>query len=372
MSTYGVDIEVFPNFHSMVAINLQTKERHIFVLHPDSGIDDRIKYLAFLKQEQVWITFNGIHYDYPVVHRILTNKSYISSKPLTEVVKKIYQWSCDTIAGNNVVWESEALIRQHDLFKIYHFDNKARSASLKHLEFYMRWHDLRDMPLDPSKPVPKDKVNDIIQYNINDVEATLEFYKLAEKENRIQLRRDVYNSYGLDVTNKSDVSIGSELLLKFLSEDMNISKQDLKQMRTIRRKIPLKDCIPQGLRFHHSEFQKVYDFLNSQVIKNTKNVFDNLTFVLNEVEYKYGTGGLHACAPSGIYKSDETYVIKDVDVSSYYPNIAVNYNYRPAHLGETFSSRYKWMYEERQKIPKSDPRNGVFKLSLNGSINTKR
>lgn len=366
---YGVDIEVFPNFHSFTAISLDHKSEHVFVLHPDSNRDDRIKYIQFLRQQQTWITFNGMKYDYPVVHQILNNVNFFLSAPLDKVVAMIYNWSTQIINDKLMVYESEHMIHQFDLFKIWHFDNKAKSASLKHIEFFLRWKDLRDMPNDPTEPIGNDQslIADILAYNRNDVLATIEFWFETVKEGRIELRTQMLNKYGINANNTNDVSIGSELLAHFLSQDMNVSVRELKKLRTKHRQVPLSSCMP-VVTFRTREFSNVYNVLRCASVRNTKLKFKKLTAVFRGVKYKYGMGGLHAATKPGIYTSNDDYSILDIDVQSYYPNMAINYNYKPAHLGDSFARIYKWMFEERSRIPKSDPINKALKLSLNGSF----
>jgi hypothetical protein len=56
------------------------------------------------------------------------------------------------------------------------------------------------------------------------------------------------------------------------------------------------------------------------------------------------------------------------DVISYYPNLAIRNGWSPAHLpSEQFCKLYEWFFEERKKIPKSDPRNYVYKIILNST-----
>ena len=51
--------------------------------------------------------------------------------------------------------------------------------------------------------------------------------------------------------------------------------------------------------------------------------------------------------------------------ASYYPNLAIVNNFRPEHLGETFSKVYKNMYEKRKTFPKGSVENLSYKLLLN-------
>ena len=66
------------------------------------------------------------------------------------------------------------------------------------------------------------------------------------------------------------------------------------------------------------------------------------------IEYDFGEGGIHASWENKIFESDDNYVIKDIDVTSFYPNLAIVNNFSPEHLGGAFSKIYKNIFEQRQ------------------------
>ena len=59
-------------------------------------------------------------------------------------------------------------------------------------------------------------------------------------------------------------------------------------------------------------------------------------------------------------------MIRDADVSSMYPNIAISNNIYPLHLTKQFCVIYKDVYEQRKGFAKGSAENGVMKLALNG------
>jgi hypothetical protein len=54
----------------------------------------------------------------------------------------------------------------------------------------------------------------------------------------------------------------------------------------------------------------------------------------------YGTGGLHSCIKSGVYQSDDYWMILDEDVGSLYPSLAIQLGLYPEHFGTQFSKIY--------------------------------
>ena len=55
----------------------------------------------------------------------------------------------------------------------------------------------------------------------------------------------------------------------------------------------------------------------------------------------FGLGGIHGSVESMVVESDDTHVIVDLDVSSYYPNLAIANGFFPYHLGKEFCHIYK-------------------------------
>lgn len=96
------------------------------------------------------------------------------------------------------------------------------------------------------------------------------------------------------------------------------------------------------------------------------NVAETLNVVINGFRYDYGTGGIHG-AKQGTIHSTEDRKLKTLDVASYYPNLAIENEVYPAHLGKTFCKVYKNLYEMRKASPKGSATNAALKLALNGT-----
>ena len=138
-------------------------------------------------------------------------------------------------------------------------------------------------------------------------------------------------------------------------------------MRTYRSSIKLKDCILPYIQFESKEFNNLLRYYKNKTIKETKNAIEE-SVIYKGFKYDFGLGGLHGCIKSGRYSSDEDYLIHDIDVSSFYPNIAILNKFKPQHLGDAFTTIYNRIYQERKSAPKGSAKNGGLKLALNGSF----
>lgn len=363
MNTYIYDIETYKYLFCVVFKNIETNE--IITYEISSRKNEINELLRFLKTKvKKLIGFNNLNFDYPVLHWLMYNyKKFITTLDLTIA---IYNKSQEIInAEYSAIYKSKVIIPQVDLFKIHHFDNKARSTSLKALEIAMKLDDVRDLPYEIDIKLSNLQIEEIIDYCINDVEATYKFFTKSEKE--IKLREELSKEYNIDLINCSDAKMGEEILLHFLAKDMKISKRELRKKRTYRDILKFKDYIIPYIKYDTSGFSELLKRLKEVETITTKDAFKDHVIYKN-IKFHYGQGGIHGCISPGIYKPKDDELIIDLDVASFYPNLAIVNNFRPEHLGESFGIIYESIFIERKKYPKSDSRNYGLKIGLNGAF----
>lgn len=232
----------------------------------------------------------------------------------------------------------------------------------------MDWHTIQDMPLDHTHIVTTlDEIDEIIIYCINDVKSTKHIMSLCRSQ--IDLRSTLSGEYNIDLLSASEAKISKEIFGLLLSQKMKISKKELKQMRTYRKEIAVKDIILPYISFTTAPFQATLERFKKVLINplETKNAFKYVTRYRGS-QIEYGLGGIHGATETGIYESTDDMVIVSSDVSSYYPNLAIKNRWSPAHIpNHIFCDLYEWFYTERKKIPKKDPKNYVYKIVLNST-----
>lgn len=108
------------------------------------------------------------------------------------------------------------------------------------------------------------------------------------------------------------------------------------------------------------------NWLKDQSITETKGVFTDLTATINGFTFVFGLGGIHGSVESKTIESDSEYIVVDLDVTSYYPNLAITNGFFPAHLGQEFVTIYKHLFEQRKQYPKKSAESAMLKLALNG------
>jgi len=341
------DIETLASCFTYTDYNIDTGEVSQFVLHKDRF--ELLGLIQHLRRCKGLIGYNNINFDYPVIHFIIKNYNkwfgLVHDNKITyqEIILEIYNKAQETIAISNKggfpsIKPKEVLIHQLDLFRVWHYNNKNRMTSLKSLEISMNYPNVMDMPIShKSLDITLDDIPSILEYNLNDVMATYEFYKKSAE--KIALRKQIQAKYNISCINFSDSKIGESLMLKLYSEEVGKSQWDIKDLRTERDSINVSDILFDYIKFNSKEFNDLLSFFKSIVIRDTKGAFAK-SAIYKGFKYDYGTGGIHGCIDSGIYESDDDFIIIDADVASLYPNIAIKNRLYIEHLGETLVDIY--------------------------------
>lgn len=372
------DIECYPNFYSYVGISKDGGSNPTVFEISDrkNELEEYIKHLETLKG---MIGFNNISYDYPMLHYILVNKKKLISLTANEVNELLYEESQRII---NAEWSSVAewnvLIPQLDLFLIKHYNNSARSTSLKWLEFTLRWKKLQDLPFKFNEPIDSKDIDIILEYNLNDVLATQHFM-VTECLNDIEFRKSMNNKLNHNVMNYSDVKIG-EYINQITYEKLSGRQyRDFKKLRTYRKYFKMSDIIPSIVIFKTKPLQTFLDKLKKIQFQEDDDIDEILSF--GDTTIKFAKGGLHSEDIPRIIKCKKDYYLVEKDIGSMYPWTIISDEIYPQHLGPEWNKGIKQSYEYRLNILKPqlkklkykspeynviDAEQGAYKLSLNG------
>ena len=369
-----MDFETLCSCFIAVFEDVKSDHQEIFVCHESrNDIEDLLLFLKRNVLNEEWhVSFNGLSFDSQITEHIIRNEDQLLIQDGETIAKYLYTKAQNVIQRQNAGEFSEFSsrdmhIRQVDVFKLNHWDNPAKRSSLKWIQYTMDWKNIIDMPIHHTSKITAEQIPEIINYCINDVKSTKAIMFLSKGQ--IELRRALTEEYNIDLFSASEPRISKELFLHFLSRQTGIGKYQLRQMRTRRNQILVKDIILPYISFETATFQKLLQKFN-EVIINTGETKGGFKY---SVQYKgvktdYGLGGIHGARESKIYRADDDMVIMTSDVVSFYPNLAIRNGWSPAHLPkEDFCNLYEWFFEERKKIPKSDPKNYVYKIILNST-----
>ena len=378
------DIETMQECFIVVCMQPEKTPRSFVVSKWQNQLDAFVKYTDTHK-EAYWVGYNNLRFDGQVVEWILRNYEQWHDCTGLEICAKIAQKAQDVIHDANFdvfaeYREYELTLKQLDLFKIHHYDNKNRRVSLKRLEFEMDLENIEEMPIHYAKTgLTKDEVFLSLQYCFNDVDATYEFYKITlgdtdhplyKGNNQIQLRKDIEEEFGIPCLNYSDSKIGDEIIKKYYCEEKGIDIRELPRKGYFRKSINLKNCIAHYVEFETEQLQKFLETIKKLKLGLQDDFKEHIHFYDNV--YSFMKGGLHTENKPEVFEEDEEYEIIDWDVASYYPAIIINSEKYPAHLGKEFLRGYKQMFEKRLELKpqaKNDRRIkgivGALKLAVN-------
>jgi hypothetical protein len=374
---YVYDLEIYPNVFTASFQCIETGDRWYYeISERRNDLSALTTFLFALRDSRAtMVGYNNFAFDWPICNFIL--ERYVPWLNLTDaaVTAFIYEFMQSIFAASKeqkfdmILWRP--IIRQIDLYKIHHFDNFARATSLKMLEFNMRSTNIKDLPYPPGTPLTVDQIPVLASYNMHDVAETVKFYHESLKY--IKFRESLTGKYDKDFTNFSDVKIGKELFIMHLEKanpnacfykDANGDRQP---HQTLRPTINLADVVFPYVKFNHPEFQRIHNYFLSQTITQTKGTFEGLECTVNGFKYVFGLGGIHGSVNNKAVHACDKYEILDIDVTGFYPSVAIVNRVFPAHLGETYCDISKSIFDERATYPKTAPESQALKLALNAT-----
>lgn len=341
-----MDYETLSNCFVACFEHYKEDTTHTFVVHDlRNDFEELVAFLSRNASEgELHVSYNGINFDSQITQFILVHFNRMRNLGGCEIASLIYRKAQETIERqNNGEWpefpENKLFIGQIDVYRIHHWDGAQRRSALKWIQFAMDWHNIQEMPIHHTTQLKTmEEINTTISYCQNDVKSTKNILHLSKIQ--INMRKSIASKYQIPCYSYSNTKIGSELLLKLYCEKTKKDKWKVKKSRTMRNQIAFKDIIFPYITFESPDFKGLLQKIKDKVISGTRGGF-GYTHRFRGYEFEYKLGGLHQCIAPGIYESNDEYTIKDLDVASLYPSIAVVNKMYPAHLGPEFFDVYK-------------------------------
>jgi len=147
------DIEILKGAFTYTGYDISTGTIKQFVIHKDKN--ELSEMMAHLRSLRWQVGFNNVNFDYPIMHHMIRNYYSLRRLEPQSVIDILYEKAQSIINtqsnGKHKVFHAindrYCYIKQLDLFKIWHYDNKAKATSLKALEIGMNYPDVIDMPI---------------------------------------------------------------------------------------------------------------------------------------------------------------------------------------------------------------------------------
>lgn len=359
-----LDIEVYKNYFLALFMNEAGQVKRFEIVDDDASGLHPDKVLKLLTSTEVEIvTFNGNHYDIPILTYALVNQD-------AEMIK----WASDQIIEKGVrPW---AFYRNEGLKepKVNHIDLKEVAPGMSGLKIYggrlgTKW--LKELPVDPSESLDHDQIQLLRKYCRNDTLLTQELFNSLSGE--LELRRSMSEEYGVDLRSKSDAQIAEAVLkTEFLRLTGEMPSKATEARRTF------KYVPPAYIKFFTPDLQEALQVIcDARMIVNEDTghvkmpkAVDSLRIEIGGSRYKVGIGGLHSQESEIAHRSDENTLLLDRDVASYYPTMMLNMNMQPGGFGKHFNPVYKRILDARLVAKRGGDmvKSDSLKIVLNGTF----
>lgn len=365
------DIEIFPNVFHCTCKDTETNKLYFFEISNRKNQLTELVDFFFFKNigDKMFCGYNNKHYDDVIINYLIDFYYKMDSLSYLKICNSLFNLSSTIVTSEEgdtskfKRWKYAKYFYSMDLLTML-FSSKLR-VGLKEMQVTMHYKNVEEYSGDFSQFLPDSEIDNMIEYNINDVESTTEL--LNRLKDDVQLRLFIEKEYGIDALSMDSVKFGETLLLKKYCEETRLSEQYVKTLRSPMDYIPLKDVILPFISYKNPKLQDVLKDMKSQIVYSKERKGYEKKFVLSNVRYSVGVGGIHSLHTPQIFVPNDNEYIGHSDVASMYPSFIIKYKWIPRHLGKEFWQVYSQIYKERIEAKHSGQKlkNLALKLTLN-------
>jgi hypothetical protein len=356
-----IDTEIYSDYFLVSALNIETgKITHIEAF--DGQPIDKARLHKLMKR--VTMSFNGNHFDLPLLAAALNNYSVAQIKKLADTI----------IKSNESIWR---VLKAYELRVPDSWDHidlievAPGQSSLKIYGGRLNAPKMQDLPIEPDASISPEQRQIVREYCENDLHTTHLLYKSLKAQ--IDLRADMGAQYGMDFRSLSDAQIAEKLITHELKKltGKDYRKPEIKDGYTFRYRDP------KIIKFQSPYLTGVFKRIMAENWQLGPNGSVQMPMWLKEsriqigqAEYQMGIGGLHSCEQRQCVKADGGMVLADYDVASYYPSIIMQQQLAPGAFGKPFLTLYQSLINRRLAAKRSGDKvtADTLKITLNGSF----
>lgn len=371
---YVYDVEIFPNCFHCCCKDTETGRLYKFeISERRNQLVDLVDFFCYTFKKEDYSKFfcgyNNHHYDDVIINYIIDYKDKLSSLPYYKICQSLFNLSQTIVEdedGNREKikrWKYAHYFESMDLLTMQ-FSQKLR-VGLKTMQVTMHYKNVQEYEGDFDRSLPSGEIDKMIDYNINDVESTTELLNRLAPD--IELRLFIEKEHGIDCLSMDSVKMAETFLLQEYSKRTGIPKNVIKEMRSPMDYIPLKDVILPFIKYKNPKLQDVLEDMKKQVVYSKERKGYEKKFVLSNVVYSVGVGGIHSIHTPQIFLPRNDEFIGHADVTSMYPSLLIKYQWGPRHLGKTFCDIFVDLYKERVEAKRTGQKikNLFLKIVLN-------
>lgn len=364
------DIEIFPNVFHCCCKDTEEDKTYLFEISDRKNqLEQLVDFFFYQNTNKIFCGYNNHHYDDVIINYIIDYYSKMSNLYYDKICSSLFNLSNIIVNSEDgdtskfKRWKYAKYFESFDLLTML-FSSKLR-VGLKEMQLTMHYPNVQEYDGDFNSFLPNDSIDEMIKYNINDVESTAELLNRLQKQ--IELRLFIEEEYGINALSMDSVKFGETMLLKKYCQATKQAESYVKELRSPMDYIPLKDVILPFIQYKNPELQDVLKDMKSQIVYSKERKGYEKEFVLSNVRYSIGVGGIHTIHTPEVFTPTENEYVGHSDVASMYPSFIVQYKWIPRHLGETFWELYSHIYYERLEAKHSGQKlkSEALKLTLN-------
>lgn len=362
------DVEVFPNVFHCCCKDTESDEIYKFEISERKNQLTELVYF-FSDKSRMFCGYNNKHYDDVIINYLIDYCNKLNRLPYQRICQSVFNLSTTIVESEEGSidrfkrWKYMNYFYSMDLLTMQ-FSQKLR-VGLKTMQVTMHYKNVQEYDGDFNQYLPKDSIDDMIAYNINDVESTTEL--LNRLKDQVELRLFIEKEHGIDCLSMDSVKMAETFLLEKYSEKSGIPKNVIKEMRSPMDYIPLKDVILPFIRYKNPKLQSILEDMKKQVVYSKERKGYEKKFVLSNVVYSIGVGGIHTIHTPKIFLPNDDEYIGHSDVASMYPSLLIEYGWGPRHLGKLFCDLFAGLKDERLEAKHTGQmvKNMFLKIVLN-------
>lgn len=358
----ALDVECYRNYFLVMFKGAVNGVTRAFEMYPGHELDAR-RVMHILHNNETF-GFNSLTYDIPMITLACAGADNVELKLASDYL---------ILNDEATPWNFERRYRVK-LPSINHFDLKEPAPgvmiSLKLYGGRMHSQTLQDLPIEPDATISEDDRLVLREYCGNDLSTTIELHdKLLPQ---IELRERMGEQYDMDLRSKSDAQIAEAVIRSEVEGVLGVRLRRPDQVTSRFKYHP-----PTWLEFRGDILKGVLDTVSSAnfVVKPNGVVelpdeIAALKIKMGSSVYRMGIGGLHSSEKGVSHVVDDSYVLIDRDVSSYYPSIILNERLYPANMGEDFLNVYQEIVSRRLAAKRDGDKitADTLKITINGSF----
>ena len=352
------DIESYQNYFLVSFKELGNDTVQSFEIREEDeslSKDDQDSIREIVKKSTL-IGYNCTSYDNPMLAYALKGKSAYMINSLSKFIidENLNIFKTSRMFGVNKPDKSDII----DIRNSSSWIASDKFASLKGHGVRLHGISIQDLPIDPHSELTESEMDTILEYCSNDLDLTELVYNHLKEEVGLKIR--LGELYSHDFRSMARPAIAEYVMRKRLGI---FTKANVPKPENVKYVSP--DCV-EFKTSDMNDFKKMIESIDFQFKKRVEIVRGKKVFksageiavpkqlkdsyvTICETTYDVGVGGLHSREKSMDYISSDEYVYIRSDVVSYYPNMMLNFNIYPKHIGERFVEVLREIVEQRIK-----------------------